>query len=118
MTADPFAERLARVRQRFVSTLDGKIDGAFTALPKLSGEGSDAVATIGEVYREMHGIAGVGPTVGFPLAGQAARAVENVLRDARLESRTLAADEIKLLKNRLDELRGAAARELQFFHAL
>jgi chemotaxis protein histidine kinase CheA len=117
MTADPFVERLARVRQRFVSTLDNKIDGAFAALPKLSGEGPQAVATIGEVYREMHGIAGVGPTVGFPSAGQAARAVEEVLRHAQLGSRTLAADEIELLKNRLEELRGAAARELQFFHA-
>ncbi len=116
MTADPFAERLARVRQRFVSSLEGKIGGAFAALPQLSGEGPQAVATIGDVGREMHGIAGVGPTVGFPLAGQAARAVEEVLRKAQLESRTLAADEIVLLKNRLDELRAAAARELQFFH--
>jgi len=117
MTADPFAERLARVRQRFVSTLDGKVDGAFAALPKLSGAGPEAVAIIGEVCREMHGIAGVGPTVGFPLAGRAARAAEDVLRKAQLASRTLAADEIELFKNRLDDLRGAAARELQFFHA-
>ncbi len=116
MSADPFAERLARVRQRFVSTLDDKIDSAFAALPQLSGAGPQAVATIGEVCREMHGIAGVGPTVGFPLAGQAARAVEDVLRKAQIEGRTLAADEIKLLKSRLDELRGAAVRELQLFH--
>lgn len=118
MTADPFAERLARVRQRFVSSLDGKIDAAFAALPQLSGTGPQAVAIIGEVCREMHGIAGVGPTVGFPSAGRAARAVEAVLREAQLASRTLAADEIDLLKNRLDELRGAAARELQVFHAV
>ena len=39
MPADPFTERLARVRQRFVSTLESKIEDTYADLPKLVGDG-------------------------------------------------------------------------------
>jgi HPt (histidine-containing phosphotransfer) domain-containing protein len=117
MTPDPFTERLARVRQRFVSTLEGKIDDAYAALPKLTGDAPAAALVAGEAYRTMHGIVGVGPTVGFPATGRAARAVEDVLRQPQQDKRCLAADEIAVLEDRLAALREAVTRELQAFHA-
>ena len=66
MTMDPFADRLARVRQRFVSTLEGKIDDTCAALPTLGCDAPLAAAAVAEAYRCMHGIVGIGPTVGFP----------------------------------------------------
>ena len=57
MTVDAFADRLARVRQRFVSTLECKIDDVYKAIPKLS-EDAPAAAAVDEV-RMLRG-------VGFP----------------------------------------------------
>ena len=57
MTVDPFAERLAKVRRRFVSTLPGKIDGAYGAaqaapgLPEVHLELGYAAASRGD-FRE------------------------------------------------------------------
>ena len=41
MAVDPFTERLARVRERFVSALESKIEDTFAAIPDLSGENAD-----------------------------------------------------------------------------
>jgi len=46
MPAVSFAERLARVRQHFVSSLDSKIDDTRADLPKLCGEGRDGSAAL------------------------------------------------------------------------
>ena len=35
MTVDPFAERLARVRQRFVAGLESNIEDTYKAIPNL-----------------------------------------------------------------------------------
>ena len=116
MSLDIFADRLARVRRRFVSTLQGRIDDTSASLDKLAAKAPGAGMAVGEAYRCVHGIVGVGPTVGFPATGRAAHDVEDLLRPAQNDSRGLSEGEMLLLKQRLDELRGAAAREIQDFY--
>jgi chemotaxis protein histidine kinase CheA len=118
MTADPFAERLARVQHRFVSTLETKIDDAYAAMPKLTDHDAEGVAAVDALYRSMHSVVGVGSTVGFPATGHAAHDLENVLRQAQLDGRALAADEIERFETCLHALREAATRELQSFNAV
>jgi len=113
MTPDPFTDRLARVRDRFAMTLVGKIEETCAAIPQLSSFAPSAVIAVAQAYRCVHGIIGVGPTVGFPASGDAARNVENVLRTAQRERRGLTADEIALLTKTLRVLREVAARELR-----
>jgi len=117
MTVDPFTDRIARVRRRFATTLAGKIDETCAAIPQLSDVSPAAAAAVAEAYRCIHGIVGVGPTVGFPASGRAAHDVENVLRPSQRERRGLTADEIVRLTKTLQVLREAATRELQSFDA-
>jgi hypothetical protein len=117
MTVDDFADRLARVRHRFVSTLESKIDDAYTAIPNLLNGASTAAATVAESYRCMHGLVGIGPAVGFPGTGRAAREVEDVLRAPYQSGRGLTDEEILNFKKLLHALRETASRELQFFYA-
>jgi chemotaxis protein histidine kinase CheA len=112
MSVDQFAERLAKVRQRFASTLNGKIKDTYVALPQLSGTGDDLVEVLGETYRRIHSIAGIGKAVGFSATGSAARNVENVLMPAHFAGRALEADEVVALKKELQTLRDVAQREL------
>jgi chemotaxis protein histidine kinase CheA len=117
MSVDPFAERLAKVRQRFVSSLQGKIDDAYGAVSLLMAVSPAASASVAAAYRSMHGIVGIGPTVGFPSTGRAARDVEDVLRLPHRDGRGLTAAEASLLEARLHALRDAAAQELRSFHS-
>ena len=89
MPVDPFADRLARVRHRFVSTLERRLHDAYAAIPKLADAAPAAGEAVEEVYRTMHGMVGIGPTVGFPQTGRAAREVEDVLRSPRQAARGL-----------------------------
>jgi chemotaxis protein histidine kinase CheA len=114
--ANNFAKRLERVRARFVSTLDSKINDAYAAITHLSEVAPAATDTVDETYRSIHSVVGVGPTVGFPSTGRAARGVEDVLREALRVRRGLNADEILLLKKRLHALREAATREMEMFY--
>lgn len=118
MIADPFTDRLARVRARFATTLAGKIDDSCAAIPQLANAAPAAPAAVSEVYRCVHGIVGVGPTVGFPDSGSAAHDVEDGLRSAQQERRGLTAAEIERLTRSLQALREIAARELQSFHSI
>jgi len=120
MTDDIFADRVAKVRQRFVATLEAKIDETSASLPKLGGFAADAAAAaaVAEAYRAMHAIVGIGRTVGFPDTGRAAHDVEDVLRPPYHAGRGLSDDEICHLKDSLQTLRTIAARELQSSHAL
>lgn len=118
MTVDPFTDRLDRVRLRFAAALAGKIEDTCAALPRLSGAAPAAAIAVAEAYRCVHGIVGVGPTVGFPVSGKAAHDVEDVLRRPQQERRGLTADEIGLLTKTLQALREAAACELQSFHSV
>ena len=116
MSLDIFADRLARVRRRFVSTLQGRIDDTSAAVDKLAAKAPAAASAVGEAYRCVHGIVGVGPMVGFPSTGRAAHDVEDVLRPAQNERRGLSEDEMLILRGRLEELRAAASREMQDFY--
>jgi chemotaxis protein histidine kinase CheA len=118
MTLDQYTDRLARVRLRFVSTLEGKIRDAYAAIPKLSDALSDAASVVDAGYRCMHGILGIGPTVGFPATGRAAHDVEDVLRTPQRDKRGLTDDEVLAFKERLNALREAASHELQTFHSV
>ncbi len=117
MSVDIFADRLDRVRRRFVSNVEDKIDDARAAIPDLSEIMPAAAASLGNVYRSVHSIVGIGPTIGFPVIGRAARHVEDVLRAAYCDRRGLTADEISQLTNSLNALREAASGELQSFHS-
>ena len=89
MTVNPFTDRLERVRHRFVSTLEGKIEDGYAAIPHLADGLPTAAAAVAELYRCMHGIVGISSTVGFPATGGAARDVESVLRPPQRDKRGL-----------------------------
>ena len=110
---DEFTERLAQIRQRFASTLCGKIDDNFAALPKLSDRGADAIAMIVTVHRKLHEICGIAPSIGFPATGKAARAAESVLREPAQTKRVLTTEEIVSLIDEFSCLRDAAQFDLQ-----
>jgi hypothetical protein len=113
----PFTERFARVRCRFVSSLECKIDHVYATLPKLTGEGATVTAIVDEYYRRIHDIVGVSPSIDFIATGRAARITENILIPARSSRRGLKPDEIVKLKNALQVLRQASQRDLQSTHS-
>lgn len=113
MTADLFTERLARVRQRFVTTLESKIADTFADLPRLSGDGAEVASRLEQTYRRIHGIVGIGPTVGFAGTGKAAKTVENLLLGPHRAARGLVPPEIDALTDALQGLREIAQQELQ-----
>lgn len=113
MPADPFTERLAKVRHRYVSTIESKIEDTYADLPNLVGDGPGVTLTLEETYRRIHGIVGIGLTVGFAATGQAAKTVENVLLAPHRAARGLGPNEVNALKQALDVLRDTAQRDLQ-----
>lgn len=113
MSGDHFSDRLAAVRLRFASSLPEKIAATYAAIPTLTGDQSGAIAAVAESYRRIHGICGVGASVGFVSTGLAAREVEAVLLAPFRAGRALDADETALLERRLAELSAAAQAELQ-----
>ncbi len=113
MAADIFAERLAKIRIRFVAALPAKIAESDAALPDLAGDGTASVAAVADTYRRLHGIAGTGPTIGFAATGQAAREAEAVMIEAYRSQRALTSGEATSLKDALAALRQAAETELQ-----
>src|SRR3569833_3009963 len=102
MTADLFTERLAQVRHRVVTTLETKIAETLAELPALSCAHADAAKRLEQTYRRIHGIVGIGPTVGFSATGKAAKSVEKLLLEPHRGARGLAADEIEALSGALD----------------
>ena len=118
MTLDPYTDRLARVRQRFMSSLAGKIEEASAATPNLSDAAPAAAPAVEAAYRSIHGILGIAPTVGFPATGRAARDVEDVLRLPQQDKRGLSGDEILAFTKYLHALREVASSELQSFHSV
>jgi HPt (histidine-containing phosphotransfer) domain-containing protein len=71
---------------------------------------------VSQSYRDLHGICGIGPTVGFTATGEAARAAETPLMQAHREGRAPTASEILILKKALQGLRVAAASELRLMY--
>lgn len=110
---DQFIERLAIVRHRFVSSLESKVEDTYHALPHMEGETPNATKATAETFRRIHGIVGVGPTVGFPSSGRSARLAENLLLPAYQAERGVNADELLSFKKALHALRDAVRGELQ-----
>jgi len=113
MTADLFADRLAKIRDRFVAALPNKIDESEAAMAAVSGDGPASVEAVALTYRRLHGLAGTGPTIGFTATGQAAREAETVLIEAYRGQRALTMSEATSLRQALLALRRAAHGELQ-----
>jgi hypothetical protein len=113
MHADQFEIRLARVRHRFATTLEGKIKAAVVCADHIAHGHGGVLKHISDSYRDLHGICGIGPTVGFGATGEAARAAEASLLPAHHEQRGLTEREIISLKKALERLRVAAASELR-----
>lgn len=78
MHADQFETRLAIVRHRFATTLESKITDAVVSADHMSGSGDGVVNQVSTSYRHLHGICGIGPTVGFTATGEAARAASDL----------------------------------------
>jgi hypothetical protein len=116
MHADQFESRLARVRHRFATTLESKIDDAVIWASRMSRDDDGVVKQISDSYRCLHGICGIGPTVGFSATGEAARVAEVTLMQAYHEGRGLTDKEALNLKRALERLRLAAASELRLMY--
>jgi uncharacterized Fe-S center protein len=113
MHADQFEHRLARVRHRFATTLESKIQDAVISADRMSRSSDGVIKHVSDSYLCLHGICGIGPTVGFAATGEAARTAEVTLMQAYRESRALSDKEVLSLKKALEHLRVAAASELR-----
>jgi hypothetical protein len=109
--------RLSKVRHRFAGTLESKIKDNFAVFPHLSGSGTEVHEHVAEVYRRLHEICALGPTVGFLQTGNAARAAEVILLEPHLAQRGLTLVESAQLKKALDGLWSAARVELQTMYS-
>jgi len=116
MHTDQFETRLAIVRHRFATTLESKITDAVVSADEMSRSGDGVISHVSKSYRHMHGICGIGPTVGFTATGEAARAAEVALIQAYRERRGLTEREVVSLKKALQNLRVAAASELRLMY--
>ncbi len=115
MTADDFAAKVARVRERFASALPGKIADSFAALEKMANGDDNAIETVTTTYRQLHEMCGIAPTLGFEATGKAARLTQTAIREAAKAKRAATPAEISALKTELERLRAAASAELQEF---
>jgi hypothetical protein len=113
MHTDQFELRLARLRHRFATALESKIRDAVVSANHMTDSEGAVIKHISESYRRLHGISGIGPTVGFAATGAAARAAEGTLMQAFFEKRGLTDPEVIGLKQALEHLQVAAASELQ-----
>ena len=116
MHADQFETRLAIVRHRFATTLESKITDAVVSADQMSRSGDGITKHVSESYRLLHGICGIGPTVGFTATGEAAQVAEAALIQAYRESRGLTQTEVLSLKKALERLRVAAELELRLMY--
>jgi hypothetical protein len=116
MYTDLFEVRVARVRHRFASTLESKIETAMISADRMSRGDGSVIKDVSDSYRNLHGICGVGATVGFPATGKAAQAAEAALMQAYLEKRGLTGSEVQSLKRALARLREVATSELRLMY--
>jgi hypothetical protein len=116
MYNDEFETRLARVRHRFATTLESKIRDAVVSADRMTHSNGGVTKQISDSYRDLHGICGIGPTVGFTATGEAARTAEVTLMQAHHEKRGLSEREVISLKKALENLRVAAASELRLMY--
>ena len=112
MAVDQFDERLAQIRLRFASQLEGKIAAVENAAAQFSSYGASRIELLETAHRTVHELCGVAPTLGFVATGRAARSVEQVLLQPLRARRKLTIGEAADLRCGLDELRAAAGGEL------
>jgi hypothetical protein len=113
MEGDDFAERLASVRKRFASKLEGRIADIGTGLPELAGTGAEVAKAVYTVHRKVHDLCGIGPTLGFNETGKAARVCERILLQPSRGERGLTEQEMAHLKEGLVTLRAVALAEME-----
>jgi chemotaxis protein histidine kinase CheA len=113
MYADRFEVCIARVRHRFATSLESKIQTAMAAADHMSRNDGGAVQYVTNSYRNLHSIFGVGATVGFAATGDAAHDAEAALMQAYEEKRGLTEDEVSSLKSALARLQDVAGTELR-----
>jgi chemotaxis protein histidine kinase CheA len=116
MYTDRFEMRVARVRHRFATTLENKIETAMVSADRMSRNDGSVIAYVSDSYRHLHSIYGVGATVGFAATGEAAHAAEGTLMRAYQEKRRLTESELLSFKKALGGLRSAAALELRLMY--
>jgi hypothetical protein len=116
MYNDQFESRLAIVRHRFATTLESKIKDAVVSVDRMTHGHGGVTKQISDSCRDLHGICGIGPTVGFTATGEAARTAEGTLMQAHHEKRGLSEREVISLKKALEKLRIAAASELRLMY--
>jgi chemotaxis protein histidine kinase CheA len=112
VTSTEFHQQLATIRDRFAGTLDGKIADSLAALSRLSEAGEQPENGMKGIYRQIHSICGVAPTVGFERTGEAARECEGVLLGPMRAGRQLSDDEVGILRRCLEALAETARLEL------
>lgn len=116
MTSSEFQQQLALIRDRFAGTLTTKIAESSATLQKLSETNEESPSGIKVIYRQIHSICGVAPTVGFERTGEAARECEGVLLGPMRMGRHLSDNEVRVLKRRLEALAEAARLDLAGLH--
>jgi hypothetical protein len=116
MYVDQFEARIARVRHRFATALESKIAQVFVLADGMVRDEDGHFELVSDCYRRLHGICGIGPTVGFAATGEAARAAESTLLQAMGEKRRPTEMEIVSLKEALVQLRTTAASELRLMY--
>jgi HPt (histidine-containing phosphotransfer) domain-containing protein len=112
--SDLFVERIAEVRQRFVSRFDSRIEEIERAV--LHGGGESGLDAIAVAHRQAHGLCGIGPTLGFVGTGKVARSIEQLLLSVVKAGRELTDDEIPRLREGLALLRSTAIVEMGSIH--
>jgi HPt (histidine-containing phosphotransfer) domain-containing protein len=108
--SDPYTERLAAVRLRFVAKLDARIEEIESSLPQLSRE--NGLEVLEQAHRRAHDLCGIGPTLGYVETGKAARSIEQLLLAAVKAKRTLTEDEGARLREGIAHLRSTAGAEI------
>ena len=116
MYADRFEMCVAKVRHRFATALESKIQSTIVSTDHMTRNEDCAVSSITESYRRLHSIHGVGATVGFAATGAAAHDAEATLMEAYLEKRGLTEHEFVSLRNALARLQDAATSELRVMY--
>jgi chemotaxis protein histidine kinase CheA len=113
MYTDRFEMCVTKVRHRFATTLESKIQTTMVSADRMSRGDGGVTEYVADAYRHLHGIYGIGAAVGFAATGEAAHAAEAALLEAYHEQRGLSETEVRSLKRALARLRIVAASELR-----
>jgi chemotaxis protein histidine kinase CheA len=116
MYADRFEICVARVRHRFATTLESKIQTAMVSADRMTHNDGSAFKYVTDSYRSLHSICGVGATVGFAATGDAAHDAEAALMQAYVEKRGLTEEEALGLRSALARLQDIAGSELRLMY--